>query len=42
LKDPQYKSAESTLMMQLRMVGSKAGSSYQPGTANVPAALGKP
>ena len=41
-KDPQYKTAESTLMMQLRMVGSKAGRVYQPGTANVPAALGKP
>ena len=41
-KDPQYKTAESTLMMQLRMVGSNAGPVYQPGTANVPAALGKP
>jgi len=41
-KDPQYKTAESTLMMQLRMVGSKAGHVYQPGTANVPAALSKP
>jgi hypothetical protein len=30
------------LMMQLRMVGSNAGPVYQPGTANVPAALGKP
>ena len=41
-KDPQYKTAESTLMMQLRMLGSNAGPVYQPGTANVPAALGKP
>jgi len=41
-KDPQYKTAESTLMMQLRMVGSKAGPVYQPGTANIPAALSKP
>jgi carboxyl-terminal processing protease len=41
-KDPQYKTAESTLMMQLRMVGNNSGPIYQPGTANVPAALGKP
>jgi len=42
LKDPQYKSAESTLMQQLRLVGSNAAPSYKPGSSNVPAALAKP
>ncbi len=43
LKDPQYKSAESALMQQLRLVGSNvAPGSYKPGSSNVPAALAKP
>jgi len=40
-KDSQYRVAESTLMKQLRAVAA-TGRAYQPGSANVPAALGKP
>jgi carboxyl-terminal processing protease len=40
-KDSQYRVAESTLMKQLRAVAA-TGRAYRPGSANVPAALGKP
>jgi carboxyl-terminal processing protease len=38
-KDGQYRAAESTLVKQLRMASSLQ-KPYQPGSANVPAALG--
>ncbi|MCT0225244.1 S41 family peptidase [Synechococcus sp. CS-1328] len=38
-KDTQYRAAESTLMKQLRITAT-SGSTYKPGTANLPAALG--
>ncbi len=40
-KDPQYRVAESTLIQRLRQVGA-AGTTYRPGTANLPAALATP
>jgi carboxyl-terminal processing protease len=40
-KDSQYRVAESTLMKQLRAVNNLE-KAYQPGTANVPAAVGAP
>ncbi|CAK6692489.1 S41 family peptidase [Synechococcus sp. CCY9201] len=38
-KDTQYRAAESTLMKQLRITAT-SGSTYKPGSANLPAALG--
>jgi carboxyl-terminal processing protease len=40
-KDGQYRAAESALMKQLRLA-STVDKIYTPGTANLPAALGKP
>jgi carboxyl-terminal processing protease len=40
-RDGQYRAAESALMKQVRLA-STVDKIYTPGTANLPAALGKP
>ena len=40
-RDGQYRAAESALMKQLRLA-STVDKAYVPGTANLPAAVGKP